>query len=158
MWINKLSYGSFTGKIDKVEITDFRFQNTEGDTLSLNDYRGKIVVVDCWYTHCGVCYKKFPEVQAFYDKFKGNPEIVFFALHSRTKNKGEKETPEKGYEILKDEGYTFPCFSIDIDEPKLKELGVDRYPIVLIFDKENNMIFRGNIRNVEKFINKILCL
>ncbi|MDR0811348.1 MAG: TlpA family protein disulfide reductase [Paludibacter sp.] len=160
LWLNKLNHGTFTGKVEKQHISDFEFQTAEGDTISIYDFKGKIVVIDCWYTYCGVCYKKFPAVQIVYDKLKNNPEVVFFALHSRIERnenrKSKPETVETGLKILKKDGYTFPCYSIDIDNPKLEELGVDAYPTVLIFDRESNLIFRGSIENAERYIKKLI--
>jgi hypothetical protein len=37
----------------------------------------------------------------------------------------------------------------------LKELGVDGYPTVLIFDKSGTAIFRGNMENASDYIGKL---
>jgi thiol-disulfide isomerase/thioredoxin len=159
MWVYKIYYGSFTGEIAKLKISNLQVQNTEGDTISLGDFRGKYVVVDCWYTYCGVCYKKIPTVQELYDKYKDNTEIVIFALHSRMSNRAgyDKETVETGSNILRTRmRLSLPCFSIDMDDPVLKMLGVTGYPTVLIFDGEGYLIFRGTIENAGNFIDKKL--
>jgi thiol-disulfide isomerase/thioredoxin len=159
MWVHKIYYGSFTGQTAKLEISNLQFQNTEGDTISLSDFRGKYVVVDCWYTYCGVCYKKIPIVQELYDKYKDNTEIVIFALHSRMSDRAgyDKETVETGSDILKTRmRLSLPCFSIDIDDPMLELLGVTGYPTVLIFDGEGYLTFRGTIENAGDFIDKKL--
>lgn len=156
MWIHKLSYETISGKIEKKYVKNVEFQTSESDTLSLDYFRGKYLVLDHWNTSCGVCYEKFPQVQKFYDVYKNNPELVFYAVHSRGKNGTENEDARKGARILKERGYTFPCLSIDIDNPVLKELGVDGYPTVLIFDKRSDLVFRGNIKNASKFVEKVL--
>ena len=151
MWRHNLNYGTFLGNVEKTYIDNIEFQTSEGDTLLLSSFKGKYLVLDCWYTYCGVCYEEFPEVQAFYDTYKDNSDVIFYALHSRMEN---EETTEKGSQILKERAYTFPCLSIDINNTVLKELGVRVYPTVIIFDRESNLIFRGGIENVTRFVEK----
>jgi len=157
MWMHQLNYSTFTGKIKTAQTFEFQFQNEDGDTLSVSDFKGKYLIIDCWYTYCGVCYKKFPQVQKLFDKFKDDDEIALFSLHCRLKKaqRNEEETVKTGIDILKTRGFSFPCFSIDMDNPVLKELGVDSYPTVLIFNKESQLIFRGSIEYASKHISKI---
>ncbi|MDR2954700.1 MAG: TlpA family protein disulfide reductase [Prevotella sp.] len=152
-WNHKIDFGTFTGKLSEKEVYNLKFQTEEGDTLSIDDFKGQYVVIDCWYTYCGVCYKKFPKVQELYDKYKDSERVALYSIHSRIVDR--KENFKTGTNILKEEGYTFPSFSIDIDDPILNQLGVDVYPTVLIFDKDSKLIFRGNIESAEKLIEKL---
>ncbi len=155
MWLHKLNFGTFTGRIDDIQQLDLVFQTNAGDTISLSDFKGKYVLIDCWYTSCSVCYKKMPAVQNVYDKYKANDQIVVGSMHSYMKEE-KNENYLTGSEILKERHYTFPCWAIDIENPALKDLGVDGYPTVLIFDRQSNLIFRGSIENAEKLIEKRL--
>ena len=159
MWLHKVSFGTFTGKIESKQSYDLFFQTNSGDTLSLSDFKGKYLLLDCWYTYCGVCYQKMPEMQQLYDNYKQDPEISIYAMHSFMK-KSMRNVPLEDYttgsEILKKKGFNYPCLSIDIESPVLKELGVDVYPTVLIFDRQSNLIFRGSIENASNSIKKLL--
>jgi hypothetical protein len=70
--------------------------------------------------------------------------------------KRAEESISAGNTILQEKGYTFPCLSIDIDNPVLQELGVNRYPTVLIFNKTSELIFKGNMENASQYIADIL--
>ena len=159
MWGHKLVFGTFTGKIENTGEYNFIFQTDSGDTLSLSDFKGKYLLLDCWYTYCGYCYQDMSEVQKLYDKYKENPTIKIYAMHSAIQEKQRDNLPENyatGSEILQKKGFDYPCLSININDPVLEELGVNGYPTVLIFDKESKLIFRGNIENAGNYIDKLL--
>lgn len=89
LWINKLTTGSYSGRIENMKRYEFSFENTNGDTIHIADFKGKYLFLECWYTGCGLCYKEMPNVQKLYDKYKNNTEIQFFALHSRMEKHNE---------------------------------------------------------------------
>jgi thiol-disulfide isomerase/thioredoxin len=151
LWLHKLNSGTFTGELNNQIIYDnFPIQSDMGDTIALRDFKGKYLLLDCWYTRCGYCYEEMPKVQELYDTYKNNSEINIYTLHSRTPD----ETFSSGVEILNKKGYNLPTLSIFIDDPKLKELGIKTYPGVLIFDKESRLVFRGNIDTAAKYLER----
>ncbi|MDG3008425.1 TlpA family protein disulfide reductase [Paludisphaera mucosa] len=55
---------------------DWSLQGLDGETHSLADYRGRVVVLDFWFRGCGWCIKAMPEIDAVAEKFKGRPVAV----------------------------------------------------------------------------------
>jgi peroxiredoxin len=57
-------------------------QNTpEGEALSLEDYRGKVVLLDFWASWCGPCRRENPNVVKVYEKYKDQGfEIIGISL------------------------------------------------------------------------------
>ena len=151
LWLNKLNYGSFTGRIESIHTSEnVLVQNMKGDTLALSSLKAEYLLVDCWSTTCGICYREMKNVQKLYDKYRDNPSIQIITLHARMEKNNESH--DTGAEILKREGYTLPTLSINISDPNLKELGVTAYPTVLIFNKDGKLVFRGNIDYGEKYL------
>ena len=49
----------------EVTLTD-----TRGESHSLRDYRGQVVLINLWATWCPPCKAEMPTLQAFYDKYR----------------------------------------------------------------------------------------
>ncbi len=46
----------------------FEFMTLKGDTVSLADYEGRVVLVNVWATWCGPCRMEMPSMQRLYDQ------------------------------------------------------------------------------------------
>jgi peroxiredoxin len=55
---------------------DFEFENDEGHTASLSDFRGEVVLVNFWATWCGPCTIEMPFIQQVYDERSGKGVVV----------------------------------------------------------------------------------
>ncbi|QUL53501.1 redoxin domain-containing protein [Paenibacillus tritici] len=49
---------------------DFTLLTTDGEGLSLSDYRGKRVIVNLWATWCSPCIAEMPHLQSFYSDYQ----------------------------------------------------------------------------------------
>lgn len=56
-------------------------KNLQGDTVSLSDYRGKIVLVNNWATWCPPCKAEMPDLQAYYEKH-ADDDFVLLAINA----------------------------------------------------------------------------
>lgn len=55
---------------------DFTLNDINGKPLTLSSLRGKYVILDFWGAWCGWCIKGFPEMKAYYEKYKDKMEIL----------------------------------------------------------------------------------
>ncbi|NDW19085.1 TlpA family protein disulfide reductase [Dysgonomonas sp. 216] len=154
IWEHEVNYGTYTGKIDYKEEINLRFQDTNSNVIPLQNFRGKYFVVDCWFSRCSVCFEKMPKVQKIYDKYKNNPQVAFYSLFCYMQDK--QETVTTGKKIIEKEGYTMPYLAIDIEDPVLRDqLGIRRFPVVMIFDEESRLVFKGSIEYAGDFLKDI---
>jgi peroxiredoxin len=60
---------SMLGKPGIGDVPELSGTTIEGENISLEDYRGKVVLLDFWATWCPPCVEKMPEVKAVYDTY-----------------------------------------------------------------------------------------
>lgn len=61
---------------------DFSLQDTSGFTRHLSDYKGKVVIIDFWFTGCGNCRELTPYLAKVEKQFEGNSKVVFISISS----------------------------------------------------------------------------
>ena len=60
---------------------DFQVTDLKGEALSLEKYRGQVVLLDFWATWCGPCIAEMPKVKKTYEKYKDqNFQIIGISL------------------------------------------------------------------------------
>jgi thiol-disulfide isomerase/thioredoxin/tetratricopeptide (TPR) repeat protein len=73
-------------KILGARITDaknapsFRLADLNGKVVSSDDVRSRYLVVNFWGTWCGPCVAEMPELQQFYDKYRGDSSITILTI------------------------------------------------------------------------------
>ena len=59
---------------------DFWFDNAEGQSTSLSDFKGKIVLLNFWTTWCTYCRQQMPYIEQVYEEWPGE-ELVVLAIN-----------------------------------------------------------------------------
>jgi len=153
LWGNKIFYGTYSGNIGIEETPQhFSFIDSKDSLVSFNQQKGKVVLLDFWNSRCGVCFRKFPEVQHVYNKYKQNPNVNIFTVNFFFKD-GDKDGD--AFRIIKERGYTFPVL-ICKDMGLLKELNITGYPTVLILNQNGKIVYRGDIEEADAKIQELL--
>ena len=57
---------------------DFTLKDINGETVSLKDFRGTVVLLDFWATTCGPCITEIPNLRALYEKY--NPDLALISI------------------------------------------------------------------------------
>ena len=94
---------SYRGQPDALvgkKAMDFKVKDLDGNDLSLEKYRGNVILLDFWAVWCGPCIAEMPNVKGVYEKYKeDNFQIIGISLD-------ESRNTLVGY--LEKEGITWP--------------------------------------------------
>ena len=64
---------------------EFSLPSTEGKTIRLSDYKGKVIILDFWATWCGPCRKGIPDLIAIQKEFGKDVVVIGISLDEGTK-------------------------------------------------------------------------
>lgn len=106
---------------------EFSFKDLDGNLVTNESMKGKIIVIKCWYIHCVACIKEFPQVNALASNYKDRKDIVFISL--------AEDTPEqlKIFLARKPLSYSvIPNMKVYMNE----KLDLNAFPTHFILDKE----------------------
>lgn len=136
---------------------DISLVNYENKKVELD--KNKIIVLDFWSTSCGICFKKFPDLELTHKKFIGNKKVQILSINVPIKGDDFNKT----IKILDSLGYSFPKLyakSLNQVEEKLKfntfphlmiiKNGMIRYDGFLVTKEESNLY------NIDDEINKLI--
>src|ERR1044072_5877884 len=147
-WLDKLNYGTFTGRVEAyAPPVKFEAFDEQKNIIGEDDLNGKIALLDFWYTGCGICFKKFPQVQAAYDKYKDDASVKIMAVDWPIKD----DKPGEAFNVIREEGYTFPVV-IAGSEDLPEKLGVKGYPTTFVIDRQGKIVYRGDIAGAKAMV------
>jgi thiol-disulfide isomerase/thioredoxin len=146
-WVHKIEFGNFNGTIDSPKVIAFDFSNKSKLTISNDDLKGKVVLLDFWFIGCPPCWKKFPILQSIYEKYKGNSSFALFAVN-------RSDNPNRVFTRIEDKGYTFPVLLST--QKAMDDFGVYVYPSVVLLNKKGEVVFMGELEEAELLLEKLL--
>ncbi|MCW3805540.1 TlpA family protein disulfide reductase [Plebeiibacterium marinum] len=132
-------------KIIKEKAPDFYVTDVNGNVKTLDDFKGKLLVLDFWANWCGPCKKSFPAMQQAVNKFKNDKEVEFLFIHTW---ENAKEPVLVAQKYLKKYNYSFNLL-MDLKDKKTGEnnaataFGIKGIPAKFIIDKDGFIRYKG---------------
>lgn len=111
---------------------EFSLKDMQGNTRSLSDYQGNIVLLQFWATYCTPCRKEMPTMNNLIKKMQGQPFKILTVNMAEPKQAVEK--------FLNEVPVDFPVL-LDSDGAILSQWKVFAAPANFILDKKGNIIF-----------------
>ncbi len=112
---------------------DFSLNDSDGNTVSLADFKGKNIIVNSWAVWCPFCVKELKEFAKLQQEF--SEEITIIAID-------RAESLEKTKSYTDDLGVTDDLvFLLDPGDSFYRSLGGFSMPETLFVDGEGNILF-----------------
>ena len=112
---------------------DFTLTDQYGNTHTLSQYKGKIVMLQFFATWCTYCKAELPSVQELYEEL---PEDLVILVVNQP---GGRETDKQGViDFLDKNGYTFPTV-FDEDGQVNYNYGITGLPTTYLINTEGNV-------------------
>ncbi|UZD21136.1 TlpA disulfide reductase family protein [Algoriphagus halophytocola] len=120
----------------------FEYEDINGELVSFDSFKGKIVYLDIWATWCGPCIKQIPYLKELEQELHGE-DIVFLSISidaEKDKDKWKNFVAEKdlkGVQLMVDN---------DWESGLVKNYEIKGIPRFMIFDKEGNIVTTDAVR------------
>jgi thiol-disulfide isomerase/thioredoxin len=109
------------------------FELLSGDGFNVDDYKGKVLVVDFWATWCPPCKMEIPELIEINDEYKDNGVVLVGIT-------GDDDAETSVPEFAKESGLNYRNYIMNdaID----KEYNITGWPTKVIYDANGKEVFR----------------
>jgi thiol-disulfide isomerase/thioredoxin len=113
----------------------FEYPDIEGNEISLDDMKGKVVYIDVWATWCGPCKAEHPDLEKLESQYASNPSVAFVGVSiDEDKAAWEKMVAEKemkGYQVIADNAW---------DSGIVKDYMIKGIPRFILIDADGKII------------------
>jgi thiol-disulfide isomerase/thioredoxin len=113
----------------------FTYEDIDGNKVSLEDFKGKLIYIDVWATWCAPCKKQIPYLKKLEEYFR-KEDIVFISIsvddekaYNSWKNMVESESLE-GVQLFADNSF---------DSKFMEAYGISSIPRFIIIDQEGKV-------------------
>lgn len=134
---------------DKMPAENFTVTSLDGKTISLEDLRGKVVVLTFWSTRCEICEAEIPKFNKIADKYAGQ-NVVFLGLSMENETKIAEHLKRKPF------NYTIIPNSLGVIMKYAEKDAAGNfniaYPSTFIIDQSGNIDFKTSGWNKSKTI------
>lgn len=131
----------------------FTIKDLEGNRVSVEDFKGKVIFLNMWATWCGPCRAEMPSIQKLYEKVD-KEKIVFIMLSIDKDSDLQKVT-----NYMTDKGFTFQAYLPSGSLPN--QLRVPSIPTTFVISKDGKVVkkevgsMRYDTREFEKFLEEL---
>jgi len=121
---------------------NFSLPDTSGNLVSLHDFKGRVVLIDMWYTGCSGCANFFKIFESeIFPRFKNNP---LFKVVSISTDKGRERwlNSINGGRYTQPEHVNLYTNGMGANHPIMKHYDIKAFPALILIDKSGKIFSR----------------
>ena len=107
---------------------DWELQDRQGRKFNLEQYKGKVILINFWASWCPHCVAEMPSLQALYHDYGNRIEFLFVA----------RDSEERIDSFMAKEGFSFPVY-YEYNEPPIA-LQSSSLPTTYIIDQSGSLV------------------
>jgi len=141
--------GMSLARAEPAALPDVTLQTLDGKgSVTLDEFRGRTVLLTFWASWCGPCRVELPELQKLYAELAGDG-FVLLTVNVDT-------IPEMGMRFLDQIGVTIPVYRMH--QRDLVALGVNALPTNIVLDQDGLavQVYRGYSPAVPEYIRRLI--
>jgi len=121
----------------------FSFTDMDGNVISSENTKGKVVVLNFWYIGCGPCRAEMPALNDVYASFRNDTNVVFAAVTFDPRANVQS--------FLSKKAFHWPI--VTDAEADIKQFRIRSYPKSIIIDREGKIILKtGSHEKIDELL------
>ncbi|MEO6069086.1 MAG: TlpA disulfide reductase family protein [Chitinophagaceae bacterium] len=133
-------------KMEGQQIPEFNFTDLNGNNYTSSSTKGKVILLKCWFIHCGACVKEFPECNTVVDEYKDRKDLLFISLASDTKDQLSTFLQSKTFKY---------AVVARMNDYMTNKLDINMYPTHLLVDRSGRILKVVNsVEEMKLFLKK----
>ncbi len=109
----------------------FSVTDINGNEYSLEELKGKVIVINFWFVECKPCIMEMPELNEIVEQYKDNKEVVFIGFATNDANRINAFLQKK----------TFSYALIPNSRDVARSYGISSYPTHIIIGKDAKITY-----------------
>ena len=114
---------------------DFSFTSLQGEYITLEDLKGKVVLLDFWGTWCPPCVESVPDLRQLHKRYANEPSFVLIGISSDHDEQAWRDFTEKNKMV-------WPQYR-DENRRIQRAFGVHAFPTYIVIDHEGIVRFQS---------------
>ncbi|PYF76544.1 TlpA family protein disulfide reductase [Pedobacter nutrimenti] len=136
-------------RIPGAKAYNFSLEGIDGKYVKLEDFKGKVVLMDSWFEGCINCTVLSKQLAPVIDYFKNNQKVVFLGVNVDRKKEKFIEGVNSG-QYTSDQTISVYTNGLGERHPMLEYYQYDGYPNLLLINKEGVIISANPPRPINK--------
>jgi len=136
-----LAYSNYTILKQREKAPEFRLKGIDGKEHSLNEYKGKILLVVFMCNHCPYVQPKFDYLIELQKKYF---ELQVIGINSNSPEIVEEDSYENMKKYAEEKGFNF-VYLFDETQETAKKYGAKCTPDPYLFNKKHKLVYHGRL-------------
>ncbi len=113
-----------------VPLNNFALTDLQGQKIQLNDFKGKVVLVNAWATWCPPCRAEMPDINAYYQAHQ-NDGLMVLAVNAG-------DPLDKAASFAQSNNLAFPVL-LDSNLRLLDSMGIHDFPTSIVIGRDGRV-------------------